>query len=105
MKYFVERLDKRHNGHAFWQYRLRMLRTVDLAKSHHRNFHILRSWMQEQYGSSCERDLYSNTASACKGYEIFDPPWCWHVDRDYPNNLYIYIRSQEVLSHISLRWV
>lgn len=105
MKYYIEQLDRRHNGHALWQYRLRMQRTVDLEKSHHRNFHILRSWMQEQYGNSCERDLYGNIALACKGYEPFDPPWCWHIDRDYPNNLYIYIKNREVLSNITLKWV
>jgi hypothetical protein len=105
MKFFIDRLDKRHNGYSFWQFRLRIQNSLDLARSHYRNFHQLRSWMQEQYGNSCERDLHASIATACKGYEPFDPPWCWHVDQDYPNAMYIYVRNQEILSHITLRYI
>jgi hypothetical protein len=105
MKFYVEQLDKRHNGHMYWQYRLRLQTSTDLEKSHHRNFHLLRCWMQEQYGDSCERDLYGNIALACKGYESFNPPWCWHVDRENQNTLYIYIKNREVLSNITLKWI
>ena len=105
MKYHVERLDGRHTGHDIMQYRLRMQITTGIPNSHHKNFHTLRSWMREQYGDSCERDLYKKTALAFHGYESFNPPWCWHVDRDYPNNMYVYVQNREVLSHISLKWI
>jgi len=105
MKFFVEKLDKRHTGHLLWQYRLRIQNNLQEAKSQYKNFHILRSWMIEQYGVSSERDTYTDILMACKGSELFDSPWCWHVDKDYPNNLYIYTRNREVLSHITLRWI
>ena len=60
--------------------------------------------MIEQYGLSCERDQYESIAISFKGYEPFDPPWSWHIDRDYPNNLYIYIKDDIVLSNITLKW-
>ena len=105
MKFTIEKLDRRHNGYLFWHGRLRIQNNLQEAKSQYKNFHILRSWMIEQYGVSSERDTYTDILMACKGSELFDPLWCWHVDGDYPNNQYIYVRNQEVLSHITLRWI
>ena len=105
MKYFVEQLDKRHTVHYLWRYRLRIQVNFDLNRSHYRNFHVLRSWMIEQYGVSCERDLYGSTAISCKGYEPFNPPWCWHVDKGYPNHQYIYVKDDTVLSNVTLKWI
>ena len=104
MQYFVEKLDKRHTGWHLWQYRLRVQNDFSTARTHYKNFHILRSWMIEQYGISSERDQYEAITNSCKGYESFDPPWAWHVDRDYPNNMYIYIKNDTVLSNITLKW-
>ena len=61
--------------------------------------------MVEQYGLSSERDQYESIANSCKGYEPFDPPWAWHVDRDYPNNMYIYVKNDAVLSNVQLKWL
>lgn len=105
MKFFVERLDRRHTGYHVWRYRLRIETVFDITRSHYRYFHVLRSWMIEQYGVSCERDLYESVVIGCKGFEPFDPLWCWHVDRDYPNNQYIYVKDDTVLSNITLKWV
>ena len=108
MKFYVETLDRRHTGHLLWKYRLRIQTSLDLARSRYRNFHVLRSWMIEQYGVSSERDSYVNIAVASQGYndgEPFNPPWCWHIDRDYPNAMYIYVKNHEVLSNITLKWV
>jgi len=105
MKFFVEKLNKRYTGHLLWQYRLRIGHSPNAYKSANRNFHTLRSWMIEQYALSTERDSYANTVLEFKDNELFDPPWCWHVDRDYPNTQYIYVQNRNILSHITLRWV
>jgi hypothetical protein len=60
--------------------------------------------MIEQYGLSAEREHYQPIATACKFYEPFDSPWAWHVDRDYPSNMYIYVKNDAVLSNIQLKW-
>jgi hypothetical protein len=104
MQYYVEKLDRRHTGWQRWRYRLRIQNDFNLAKTHYKNFHTLRAWMIEQYGLSAERDQYDPIANSCKEYELFDPPWCWHIDRDYPNNMYIYVKNNEVLSNITLKW-
>ena len=103
MQFILEKLDGRHTGRGLWKYRLRIQNDLYAPKSYPRNFHMLRSWMIEQYGLSSERDEYKTIALACIAHEGFDPPWCWHVDRD-TNNMYIYIRNDEVLSHTTLRW-
>jgi hypothetical protein len=105
MQFQVERLDKRHTGHWLWRYRLRIHNDHYQSKSSYKNFHQLRSWMIEQYGVSCERDSYEHTVIACKGHEFFEPLYCWHVDRDYPNTSYIYVKDDAVLSNITLKWV
>jgi hypothetical protein len=104
MQYYVEKLDKRHTGWHLWRYRLRVQNDFSTAKTHYKNFHTLRAWMIEQYGLSAERDQYESIVNSCKGYEPFDPPWAWHIDRDYLNNMYIYISNDEVLAHVTLRW-
>lgn len=102
MKYYVEQLDRRHTGFATWQFRLRVAGSGKLAPTG--NFHILRSWMIEQYGSSCERDLFEDTAMDMDCVEIrFNPKWCWHVDRNYRTQ-YIYVQNHEVLSNITIKW-
>ena len=105
MQFQIEKLDKRHTGHESWQYRLRILNDLHVSGSHHRNFHQLRSWMIEQYSVSAERDSYEIIAGSCQGHGSFDPPYCWHVDRDYPNMQYIYVKDDTVLSNITLKWI
>ena len=105
MHYIVETLDGRHTGHELWKYRLYVTQFLlnQFSNERFRYYHVLRTWMAEQYGPSCERDFYTTTAHALKGHEIFDPPWCWHVDRE-KSYLYIYVKSDEVLSNIQLKW-
>jgi len=62
--------------------------------------------MTEQYGASCERKYYINTAEAhkaFKGHALFNPPWCWHIDTE-KEDLYIYVKDDATLSNIQLKW-
>mgnify|MGYP006271128793 FL=1 len=59
--------------------------------------------MAEQYGPSCERNYYRQTVTAYKGYEAFEPPWCWHVDAE-KHYFYIYVKDDSILSNITLKW-
>ena len=105
MNFIVETLDKRHTGHKFWKYRLYITQYALHAYSNERfkNYHQLRTWMTEQYGPSCERNYYDQTARAHNGHEPFNPPWCWHIDTE-KEYLYIYVRDDVTLSNIQLKW-
>jgi hypothetical protein len=105
MQFTIEQLDKRHNGWLNWRYRLRIGEDRGQAKSNFKNFHQLRSWMIEHYGISTERDSFESTFNALKDVELFDPRWCWHIDRDNLNRQYIYVENREMLSHITLKWL
>ena len=106
MQFTVEKLDGRHTGHERWKYRLYMLQYVlyQFSNDRFRDYHQLRIWMTEQYGPSCERNYYDNTARAHGGKEPFNPPWCWHIDLEQ-EDLYIYIRDDATLSNIRLKWL
>ena len=105
MQFIVEKLDGRHTGNDIWRYRLYITQRQLSVYSHDRfrDFHQFRIWMTEQYGPSCERDYYMDTLLAHRGYDPFEPLWCWHIDRE-KNHLYIYIRNDDVLSNIHLNW-
>ncbi len=105
MNYIIETLDGRHTGNELWKYRLYITQYAlhQFSDDRFRYFHTLRSWMIEQYGPSCERDIYFKTVVAHKGYAPFQPPWCWHIDRE-KNYLYIYVRNDETLANIQLKW-
>jgi len=71
----------------------------------------LRVWMTEQYGPSCERNIYKKTALAYqrfalahKEFENFEPPWCWHIDSLHKDEFYIYVKDDAVLSNFTLKW-
>jgi hypothetical protein len=105
MRYKVETLDGRHTDNHIWKYRLYVLQDQLYQYSHqrYRYFHILRTWMIEQYGPSCERDSYMKTVAAYKEPETFESVWCWHIDRE-KDYLYIYVKTDEVLAHLQLKW-
>ena len=106
MKFTIEKLDRRHSGSLLWKHRLCFARKYnDNQHDKFRHFHQFRLWMTEIYGPSCERDYYGSNVLAFKGHESFEPPWCWHIDRDYPNTQYIYVKDDTVLSNITLKWV
>jgi hypothetical protein len=100
----IEKLDGRYNGSLFWKTRVYFQDRYTSQHDRFRQFHQLRVWMTELYGPSCERDYYSATALGFKDHGSFDPPWCWHIDRQFPNNNYIYIKDDEMLSHVLLKW-
>jgi len=106
MKFIVEKLDGRHTDHHLWKYRLYVHQFVlhQYSDERFRDFHQLRLWMTEQYGPSCERNYYTKMVLAHKGYEYFEPPWCWHIDTE-KNYLYIYVRDDATLSNIQLKWL
>ena len=60
-------------------------------------------WMTEQYGPSCERNYFNNTAKAYGNTDPFNPPWCWHIDIE-KQDLYIYVKDDATLSNIQLKW-
>ena len=105
MMYSVEPLDRRHTGHEYWQYRIYITQQQlsSYSGDRFRYFHQLRIWMTEQYGPSCERDIYSRTILAYKEYDPFDPPWCWHIDRE-KEYVYIYVKNETILSNFTLKW-
>lgn len=108
MKFQVEKLDGRHTGHELWRYRLYIVQSLLYRYSDERflYFHQLRTWMTDQYGPSCERNYYSNMVSAhnaAPDITQFNPPWCWHIDTE-KHYLYIYVRDDDTLSNIHLKW-
>ena len=108
MQFTVEKLDGRHTGHERWKYRVYMLQYVlyQFSNDRFKDYHDFRVWMTEQYGPSCERNYYINTAEAhkaFKGHGFFNPPWCWHIDTE-KQDLYIYVRDDATLSNIQLKW-
>ena len=100
----IEKLDARYNGSLYWKNRVYFTDLHAQQYDKFRQFHELRCWMTEQYGPSCERDYYSSTKLAFKGSDQFDPPWCWHIDRQYPNRQYIYVKDDTILSNVLLKW-
>ena len=106
MKYILETLDRRHTGHESWQYRVQLIQEglFMYTQERFRYFHQMRVWLTEQYGPSCERDTYKRTVQGFEEYGLFDPPWCWHIDRE-KEYLYIYVRDAATMSNIQLKWV
>lgn len=95
----IQKLDKRFDGHAYFKYRATLLGPLDERMV---TFAEFRSWMIDTYGKSNELDLHIDlTVKGISG--IVNDKWAWKYDTSY--GMYIYIKDDEILPWITLRWV
>lgn len=83
----VTKLDGRHSGHGEFKY------YIQFSEPEFKDFIDLRNWCWEQWGPSCELDLWF------KGGSIV--PWCW-MFQDYGKR--IYLRTDKEYQWYSLKW-
>lgn len=106
MLFNIINLDWRYRGKDNFDYRLefllRQFTVTSIVKF--QNYQIMREWLWENYGPSCERDLYNQIYHGTEQTKFAKRPnWAWHYDTT-DNQPFIYIADQETLSHIQLKW-
>lgn len=78
-KLVIKKLDSRYNGHPHFKFFVDIGKpdTFTYANRYQRytDHLLLRKWCHNQWGHSCEWDLYSQARQA----EIHNPHWCWDV--------------------------
>ena len=100
-----KKLDRRHNGHGYFDY------YVTIAQSPHSpnykalntaDFNRFRDWCNETWGNSCERDtyLYLTNYELMEDYTL-NTHWAWHVSEFEKR---IYIKGSEEKMWINLKW-
>ena len=110
MLFNIVHLDRRYRAKSNFDFRLEFplfirgqFAVTNMGKF--QNYQIMREWMWENYGPSCERDLYNEIYQISGNQTKFTkwPKWAWHYDTT-DNQPFIYIADKEMLSHIQLKW-
>mgnify|MGYP003333544656 CR=1 FL=1 len=83
----LKKLDRRMKGFVNFKYVAKLRRRTDSKK-----FKEMRQWCWEQWGASCEQDIWE---------EGDNPAWSWGVE-DY--EFRIYIGSDKEAAWYTLKW-
>ena len=110
MNFKTVSLDSRYRGNQAFKYRLEFFRYNSIHEPEmHCQFQEMCEWLWENYGPGCEQDHYysliaqiTKSGNAANAKQV-GPQWAWHIDPKYKTP-YIYIRTDEILSHIKLKW-
>ena len=83
----LKKLDARMNGYGNFKYVVKFRKRFDSDR-----FIAIRNWCWEQWGPSCELELWS---------EAINPVWAWAVTEF---DVKIYIDSDKEASWYTLKW-
>ena len=91
----LEKLDKRHNGSAWFTHRAYVTGLPAADKS--KEFLEIREWCWTTFGPSCELDIYHHSSRA---------NWAWRFnnEKSYAIGHYIYL-TDEARSLFIMKWI
>lgn len=98
MPHLLEPLDRRHNGHGRFKYRVEIggSSRVDRVQ----NFNEIREWCWQIWGGSGE--LENTWSTSFKDQRSVE--WCWRCHPD-ERSYYIYLRDDGSASFFKLKWM
>jgi hypothetical protein len=101
----ITKLDGRFTGYPYFHYRIRARYNAQYPTEMERcmAFNQMRNWLIEQFGMSCERDIYLKLIQyqPVAPNVVADVGWCWHPE-SYRPSFYV---SEPVMNWINLKTV
>lgn len=94
------KLDRRHNGHTIMKYMVQPEFIFDGRDGRIRRFKEFREWMWTNYGPGCELDFVQLTPGKERMESV--ERWAWDTRE---TNLRIYLKGDEELTFIKLKWL
>jgi hypothetical protein len=104
MKFKITKLDGRYNGFEIFDYRLEFpYGSPGGPRQRFYNYQEIRNWMWDNYGPSCERDLYTTLNPRSEPRYAQRSKWAWHYNIT-ENAPYIFVADDATLAHLQLKW-
>lgn len=108
MNFKLVTLDARYRGSNRFKYRLEFSHNYAPRNGTIRDFQTMLEWLWDSYGPGCDRDHYRYLLENMQlnnetDLEEKGPQWSWHINQKEEVS-FLYIRTNEILSHIKLKW-